>query len=978
MRLTKTFALSILALLLISGSVFAQGSSTQGSLNGQVLDENGAPLPGVLVTATGAAGTKSATTDGDGSFLFPYLSPGMYDVKAELSGFTTVEQLEVPVRLGLRSELVFKMKAGVEELVVVTESAPTVDVQSTTTGANINSELLSSIPVGRSFAAAIELAPGVSDSGIGGGNLSISGASGLENTYIIDGVNITDPGYGAVGSYSIRFGSLGTGFNADMVKEIQVKSGGFEPEYGQALGGVVNVITKSGGNEFAGDAYAYFTPGSLEGDRELRDYSANTVTNVGEDESIDGGINIGGPIVRDRLFFFGAYNPRRQERILLNDPQAPAFNAFPEATRTRTTQAYNIKATANATANHTIEFSAFGDPSEGELGFQNANGLLATRPEIQVSSLEYGSNSQTGRWTGILRPNMFAEAQVARAHNEFEEILGPQGNQYLLDDRSGPVRIIRGGLGFFDAGSVGNNIQYGFKMTNIWRDHEIRYGVQYEDIDYSGGANYSGPTYTAFNGQQTTTGASVRILSGAAVGLPHLNQVFFVVRNRLTPSPVPTTTSYLNGFVQDSWNITPQLNVKFGVRYETQELSGDVEGSETIKLENNWAPRIGASYDYLNNGKSKVYFHYGRFFEKVPNDLAVRALVAEVQTNGLYYDAALAHPIPGTGQIIGGHATEVEGLTSESTSSFETKAQYSNEWLVGAEQEVFEGLSLGARFIHRDVARVIEDIQINLSAPCVPYEFSATGCAQPGMTAESYLTSSSAYFITNMDGHYPGFPEMTRDYNALEVTFEKRMAENWQILGSYRFAKLEGNYEGLFRRDNGQSDPNITSLGDFAAEECTPAGCTPSQYIGFTFDEGPLPNDVKHNFKLFGSYQWAMGLNTGVGLNFNTGTPINNLGAIPIYGDSERVVEPRGSRGRTDNIMTFDVHADWGMDLGPGRFAFGIDVFNLFNSQNIVEVRQDSEIDNFTLNPLPQPDFLRPLLFQDPRTVRSGRHLLCQ
>lgn len=981
MKFTKfTFALSIFALVLMSVSAFAQGSvgSTTGSLTGQVQDENGAPLPGVIVSATGRAGVKSATSDLDGKFLFPYLNPGSWDVKAELSGYTTVEQLEVPIRLGQRSEVIIKMKAGVEELVVVTETAPTVDVSSTTTGANITSELTAAIPLGRGFTSAINLAPGVSDAGIAGGNLSISGASGLENTYIIDGVNITDPGYGAVGSYSIRFGSLGSGFTGDMVKEIQVKTGGFEPEYGQALGGVVNVITKSGGNEFAGDAYVYFTPGALEGDRGIRERDDSFIFNTDEQEAVDGGINVSGPVVRDRVFFFGAYNPRRVETTFINDPQAPAFNEFPEATRQRTTNAYAAKATANLTANHTVEFNAFGDPSTGELGFQNPNGLVATRPAIQQSELDWGSNSQTGRWTGILRPNMFAEAQISRAHNEFTESFGPDGNVYRFDDFTGPVIIQSGGIGFFDAGSVGNNIQYNLKLTNIFSDHEVRYGVQYEDIDYSGGANYTGPTYTAFTGEPTTTGAIVFIEHGADIGRPDIDTVYVTVRNRISPVPVPTSTSYLNFYAQDSWNVTDRLNIKGGVRAEQQQIKGDLEGSEDLTFAWNFAPRVGASFDYLGNGKSKVFGHYGRFYEKIPNDLAVRALVSEKSTSGAYYDAALTRPVPGTGVISGSHATEIEGLASDALladlglpqSTFETKSQYSNEYIFGIEQEVLPGTSFGGRYIHRDVGRVIEDVQINTTAGyCIE-----TGgrCLSPAMIAEDFLANSSAYFITNLDGHLPGFPEMIRDYDAFELTVERRMLNNWQLLGSYRYAKLEGNYEGLFRRDNGQSDPNITSLGDFAQCRPNPDGsCTNSEFIGFTFDQGPLPNDTRHQVKLFGSYQWAMGLTTGFGVNYRTGTPIVELGAIPFYGSSERLLSPRDSQfGRTDNIASLDVHADYGFDVGAGRISVGFDAFNVFNSQDAEELVLNSEKDNRSYNPRPNPDFLQVFTYQEPRIVR--------
>src|SRR5262249_16008896 len=246
------------------------------------------------------------------------------------------------------------------------------------TGANITNDLLKSLPIGRGFASAVSLAPGVTDAGVGGGNVSISGASGLENTYIVDGVNITDPGYGAVGSYSNNYASLDSGFTQDMVKEIQVKTGGFEPEYGQALGGVVNVITKSGGNEIAGEGYVYFAPGGMEGSRDQLNLPSSYISNIDHEQNVDGGVNISGPIVKDKLFFFGAYNPRRNETVFNADPDAIANFAalFPNdvhptsGKRTRTTNSYAFKGTINATANHSFEVSVFGDPSKSDAGFQ--------------------------------------------------------------------------------------------------------------------------------------------------------------------------------------------------------------------------------------------------------------------------------------------------------------------------------------------------------------------------------------------------------------------------------------------------------------------------------------------------------------------------------------------------------------------------------------------------------------------------------
>ena len=214
-----------------AGSLFAQ--ETSGSIRGRVVDVQGLGVPAVTVTATGPQGAKTTTTDGEGRFTVPFLTPGVYAVRAELSGFKTVEQSDVIVRLGQGVDLPLRMEVGgVAETVNVTATTPVLDTQSTTIGAILSTDALASIPVGRRMSDALYLAPGVSSSGtLGRSNPSVSGSTGLENQYVVDGANVTNTGYGGLGSYSIVFGSLGNATPYNFVEEIQVKTGGYEAEY---------------------------------------------------------------------------------------------------------------------------------------------------------------------------------------------------------------------------------------------------------------------------------------------------------------------------------------------------------------------------------------------------------------------------------------------------------------------------------------------------------------------------------------------------------------------------------------------------------------------------------------------------------------------------------------------------------------------------------------------------------------------------
>jgi hypothetical protein len=262
--------------------------------------------------------------------------------------------------------------------------------------------------------------PGVSDSsGVGNANPSISGASGLENAYIVDGVNISNAGFGGVGNYSIAFGSLGTGVTTDFIQETQVKTAGFEAEYGMATGGVVSVVTKSGSNAFHGSLYGYWRPDALEAERDTVQSPNGTVNDVGS-ENKDFGITMGGPVIRDRLFFFGAFNPQYQNRIMVA-PEGYPLESLGETDRKRRILSYAGKLTWQATPDHRLDFTAFGDPSKGEMGPQGIPALKADDTG-QWSELDYGGHNLALRYDGIMTTSWLVEASASRASTYFEEI----------------------------------------------------------------------------------------------------------------------------------------------------------------------------------------------------------------------------------------------------------------------------------------------------------------------------------------------------------------------------------------------------------------------------------------------------------------------------------------------------------------------------------------------------------------------------
>jgi hypothetical protein len=248
--MTKQFAFRVPALiLLLSLGLFAQESSVKGGLGGTVLDSSGAVVANAKVTMTGPIGNKTTTTDSEGRFAFDLLTPGSYSVKAEMTGFKTIEAKQIEVFTGKQSGVRLTLEpGGTSEVVEVSASAIGIDQASTGLNTNLNDTFYQSLPVARNVTGLFYASAGVNEGGgTGSANPSIAGGSGLENNYVADGVNITDGAFGGIGVFSRNYGSLGTGINLSFVKEVDVKTGGYEPQYGKSTGGLVQIVTKSGG-----------------------------------------------------------------------------------------------------------------------------------------------------------------------------------------------------------------------------------------------------------------------------------------------------------------------------------------------------------------------------------------------------------------------------------------------------------------------------------------------------------------------------------------------------------------------------------------------------------------------------------------------------------------------------------------------------------------------------------------------------------
>lgn len=1088
-RKTTAWALAIVAIALLVLPVFAQETTT-GTLEGRVRDENGAPVPGATVSASGPQGTKAVRSGSDGKFSIPFLKPGMYEVKVDMPGFSSIILKDVEIQINRRTSIPIQLSSGKVETITVTAEAPLIDQKQTSIGSSIKvGDFVNYVPLGRNFANTFQTVPGVvSGGGTGAGNFSIAGASGLENRYIIDGVDITNTGYGGIGSYNIVYGSLGSGVTTAFLDEVQVKTGGFEAEY-SSTGGVINTIVKSGTNEFTGGVGFYFTPRSIQAEEKFASLSIGAI-NQKDVQQEDAEVWFGGPIVKDKLFYFVAYNPvKTKSRFEIEGAKFdPAFvtgnfTTFPAAelgpqTQERTSDNWATKLSWYITPNHRVELSGFGDPSKGERGFQRTSGLRYldfADGGGQSANMKFGGNNAALRYNAVFTPNFFGEFQVGYHKAKFRETAVK--NEPRVRERrqslcflfsflcppgvsaSTAAEWFVGGPGFL-SNADDKSKNYSAKLTNVIpaANLEIKYGIDYADIDYTDDQAYSGePIPFAIPVDLDNNGTydpgelrTIQSTSGALADLRSLDPALLasnyrVVRARFYPTPPPTNTTDLSWFVQANWNPHPRVTIKPGVRVTQEEVKGSGEFSlpwstnpatgrripgsttyspETYKFDTEVAPRLGVAWDVNGDGRTKAYLNVGRYFQRILNDLAVRAFSNEVGLsiyrfqNGPFDDASLSTPLSNPRVLVNPNDTiRFQGLTPSDIQKG-TKLPYVDEAVLGYAYQIRPNLAVEARVVYRKQGRALEDVQfaateqiqnyyygVNYGYPYDPFGGSPSNPVSstfPAAPFGNYVLANPGDNTPKKSGNTPfPFTKPEHTYKALELIVTKRLSDNWLMTANYRYSRLRGNYEGLFRNDNGQSDPNITSLFDFPN----------SPLMRGQFAEGPLNNDRPHVLNLYGAYQWDFGLALGASFNWRSGIPRQPYLAHPVYINSGEIPgrqpiyfwwtddgsgntigakgtaaqffnDPnallafpllfdytdckRGCLGRTSDEATVDVHIGYDLPIKDTTLSFAADVFNIFDSREPTGFDDNVE----STAGVSDPDFLRELTFQSARSYR--------
>ena len=1018
----------LMSFALFAGSVFGQ-TTTTGSIEGTVTDPTGAAVAGVTVTATRAGGrSTTATTNDEGFFRIPALEPGQYTVSIEAEkGFAKFEQADVPVNLSRTSTVTVQLRpAGATETVTVTAGAGSgIDVTQNTTGTNVSTEQFSNFPTQRTVQSLYTIAPTVTRSGLRDSSgrerdPSVAGSSGPENNYILDGVTVTDP----------AFGGSGANLPFEFVQELEIKTGAYGADVGKSTGGVFNVITKSGTNEFHGDAFAYFVTEGM-----VRSVKSSAIPFTGAAPNgyseIDAGFDIGGPIVKDKLFFFGAFNPQRRKNFFLTQ------TFLQDVENEVTTPFYAGKLTWNPNQSHQFTFSTFADYTKQTGHLFGFSGFGANPASFRGETQTGGSN-YAFRLNSTFNPNFIGEFSAGLHFQRANTI--PELDETFVVDRFAVLRggsilpvtqtTVNGGSGIrlafvegtggtvqrnFVRGGFGlksqqdrDRIEFAARMQNIFGKHTIKWGFEWNENKYridtsSTGAdiNFNDPDHPvgpnrienrfAICARTSTTtitcpsqsrvdnvaaliaagqapaGVTTAILGSVSINPTNPFLLLDVVRARdfsLFPDGEFTNTRTESFYIQEDWKATRNLQVNLGLRWDFQQAYG-LNSNTYLTLNDfvsNTQPRVGFSWDFLGEGNSKFFANYARFLETpIPLDINVRAGTDTIQ-NDFNSNVSRLNGGPGATVLaflgnLGAHATPFDaGLKPQTVDEFTAGVEWSPRSM--------RDLTFGFRGIYRAQDEVIEDGSFDDGDTYFLFN--------PGRRGNGNFTTTED--LACNDPAIGCFGPARRYYRALEVTATKRFSNNYQFIASYVFSSLIGNYEGLFRNDNGQSDPNITSLFDLV-----------SLLNGLY---GRLPNDRPHQFKFDGSYQWPFKLMTSASFRAQSGVPFNALVPHPLYGDNEgfcipglscvprgTAINPITGSNRTPTTYNLDLGAYYPIALGENKqLRLQLDWFNVFNNQRAIREDETFLINSGApgITPVPNPFYGTGTIFQFPSALRLG------
>lgn len=1017
-------------LALAPGSAQAQDYSS-GALAGTVTDAGGAPIAGaaVRVKSLSQGFERDLTTDGDGQFRIALIPSGGYAVSISKPGYQPVDNSRVRVTVGSTANFGFTILeegASVSEVVVTSAANPQLDFAGTTTGLTVDVETLTKqVPIARNVTALVLLAPSAvpGDSSAnfvvqGQSQPAVGGASVGENVFYINGLNVTNFVNG-IGAAVVPF---------EFYKSVEVKTGGYPAEFGRGTGAMINAVTKSGSNDFTFALHGNYEPDKWRKQMPNTTIARNSLAHR-SDKSLT--VEAGGPIIPDRLFFYGlaTFQDLRVD--------TGANNTTPGAVRATMTKDrtadpfYAFKLDGYITDRQHLEVTYFDTSRKRKRdNYQYTladDAILPTRSSAE--SLYQGGENYVARYTGTFTDWLTLSAAYGRSEVDNKAISNLLNEPRVQDNRSGTsVNVGRQTLTSSTVPSLANREFYRadadlyFKLLG---DHHIRAGFDEEKTLLS--------QFTVRNGERNWVYRKAGA-SGAQGGAIAPNQEYVEMRRFQTGGGFSGKNKAY--YIQDAWDVTNRLTLNLGVRKDQFAVSNPL-GEVFSSFDDEMALRLGFAYDLFGARSDKLYGSYGRTYLPVASNTAFRAASPAIDASEFFLpigglgatfvlDPTTGQPVGGVGaQITGGSlapcVATVRSIAPVGTpacvirnngvapafdevSALNLKSTYQDEYIIGYQHRFNALWSGGVNLTYRNLGRVSEDTVLDqgVRAWCAANgkpQFTAAhdGCSEHWSGSDQFLIINPGSDIkVKLNNTLPGetearvititvdqmgYPRAKREYLGLEFSFEREFDGKWGLRGSYVLSESKGNFEGAARSDNGQTDAGITVDFDRAA------------YIPGTY--GLLPNHRGHQLKLFGSYAVFEDLLIGGNLSVLSPRKYGCIGLAPpgsavdyldANGDGANSrfcggkIVNRGTSFESDWITRFDLSVRYTV---PARFTptlplvgskedgglvLRADVFNLFNLQGATDWDEFGE----TAGGQASATYAKPTAYQAPRSIRIG------
>ena len=858
-------------LLVFTPLAFSQSKDT-GAIEGTVTDQEKAPLPGVTVTVTSPnlMGSRSTVTDAAGVYRFPALPPGNYQVKAALAGFKTYIQENIRVQTTMRLAIDIALtQSTVEEEVTVVAQSPTVDVKSTETASvTLSNDILRNIPYNQFTSNIVNLAPGVT------ADVAYGASQSTGIAYSMDGVNVADP----------EAGSAWVFVDHNIIEEAKVMGLGLPAEYGNFTGVIFNLVTKSGGNNFSGHMEADFQGKKDDWPKSIWQTNNNQAF-ISDFPSLsspllklyDFSAHLGGPIVKDKIWFYtGAQYYRSQ-----NYP-----TGFPAAVDYKQPRWFG-KLTAQLTPSTPMSFSLEIDTYLGKNRGAAANVL----PEATVgqTSPEVVGNFSL---THIFSPKTFIDFKAAYFWGYYYlEPVNGRGVASHYDIATD--RWTKNASYYYLADRT--RLQANASLTHYAEDfiqgnHDFKFGVEVERSMARSRYGFTGANNTYYVDY-----------TGYYYAGPQGQYLAYQYKG------YDTNTSYIRAeaFAQDSWQITNRLNINLGLRFSNNW--GFVKGKDgTVFHSMRLAPRIGFTFDLLGDKSTILKGHYGQFTEAM-----LTAMIDRLNPASIFND----YNVLQWNQT--SNAYEISDTTPPAnyTLQDDIKHPYMDQFTASIERELFKDASLTVTYINRSWHNFI--LRYDRATTWEPVTFhNATLNQDFTIYSRTSATNDHNRFLQNaIPGH-----DAWRKYHGIEVLFNKRFSNGWQVLASYVYSKaygtLNNNFGGDINWQGSMDNPNVWINAN-----------------------GNSTYDNTHMAKIQATYLAPFGIYINAYFRAITGnswtTQVRSSGSLATQGRVTIFAEARGSNHYPINTA-LDMRLEKTFLLAEKyRLGLIVDVFNVFNNDTI-------------------------------------------